>query len=75
MHDKRHAIRSWSWWATGYLCRMVISADSKLNAKIVMNIKKTSSEKITVFLQPNHDVFPKNLKNRQILENNQIYYR
>ena len=40
-----------------------------------MRIQKTSSEKVTVFLQPNQNVIPENMKNRQLLENNQIYYK
>jgi hypothetical protein len=43
---------------------MQVSADPALNAKLVVKVSKTSSESVTVFLQPNAAVIPTSYKNR-----------
>ena len=44
---------AWKFFQTGYNCRLIIQADSRLNGKISVKIISFDNEKLTAFMFPN----------------------
>jgi len=44
---------NWGFYDVGIFCRLVISADEALNAKIMVEVDKNSGAMLTEFKQPN----------------------
>ena len=51
--SKKDLTETWEWWQKGKNCRIVISAKSGLNGKLMLNLKNIDIAKGTIFFQPN----------------------
>ena len=70
LYDEKDLTINWNFFDSGLLCRVIISAKESINGKLMLQIRETSGERISFFMQPNN--LPEDHEPRGFQENGKV---